>query len=199
MTTTMTSSYRTGALRIAGSLALCVLACSPAFAAPFSSDGMTINIPAGFEGPVTQSNTGATQFVFTKQSSAPDIQTLLQITISSPRNEAELIVLGKEELANRSEKYANDLIKVFEEMRTDFVRGNAVHLQLGGQPATKIPWKGKVDDISANGVMYCVIVNGKLVSLHTQDVGNDATANMRAAIKAFETLKVKAPALPKKQ
>jgi hypothetical protein len=173
------------------SIVLWLLVIQPVLAAPFSTDGITLDIPAGFEGPVTQNNMDGRAFGYSKQSLAPGIRTLLQITIVDPGNNANPATLTKEELSQGAEKYVLDFLQSVERSRTEFKKGNVAHLVLGGIPAAKISWQGNAQGIATNGIMYCVIVGGNVVLLHTQDAGNKATGNMREAIGAFEKFKIK--------
>jgi hypothetical protein len=172
-------------------LALLALTFQPVFAAPFSSDGIILEIPAGFEGPVTQNGVGGKVFGFTKQSLAPDIRALLQVTIVDPDNSAIPTSLTEEQLSQGAERYALDFVKGIERRRTEFKKGNVVRLVLGGIPAAKVSWRGNSQGIATNGVVYCVIVKGRVVLFHTQDAGVATTSNMLEAIKAIDAVKIK--------
>ena len=89
-----------------------------------------------------------------------------------------------------SDKYLLDFLKGVERRRILFSQGKIVHISLGGIPASKISWSGIFDGLETNGVMYCVIVGSKIISLHTQDIGDEITPNMSQVIKAIESLTV---------
>jgi hypothetical protein len=172
-------------------LLLCIFASTPAMAGRFSTDGVLLEIPAGFIGPIAQSDKGAKLFGFTKESAIPNARTLLQVTTLDPGNNAIPATLTKQELAAGAEKYVLELLQGVEQRRTEFKRGKIVHLSLAGIPAVKVAWQGKAQEIGANGVMYCVLVKGKIISFHAQDAGNKVTPNMREAIKAIEGMTIK--------
>jgi hypothetical protein len=157
-------------------------------ATPFSSDGLTIYVPPGFEGPLTQGQAGAKAIGFAKQSINPAMKTLLQVTVLDPGPNAIPSSLTQAELADGAKTYVLDFVKGVERSRTNYSQGNVVSLNLGGIPSAKIAWKGSVNGIDANGVMYCVISKGKLYSFHTQDAGAQPTSNMREAMSAIESV-----------
>lgn len=181
---------RSGLFQLVGVALLTLLPWS-AEAAPFSTDGITLDIPVGFEGPVTQNGPDTRAFAFTKQSLAPSVRTLLQISIFDAPSGSIPPTLTKDELSKGSEKYVLDMLKGVERRRTEFKQSTVTHLLLGGTHASKVEWKGRLDGVATNGVMYCVIARGKVVWFHTQDSTNEVTSNMKEAIKAIEGLQIK--------
>jgi len=167
-------------------LLLCFALFTESFAGQFSAEGITLQIPEGFEGPVSQSKEKLALYGFIKPSSTPQIRTLLQL--SSYDLGKTIPKLSKEEMWAGSDKYLLEFLKGVERRRTGFSQSKIVHISLGGIHASKISWSGSLEGLKANGVMYCVIVGSKVISLHTQDAGNEITPNMLEAIKSIESL-----------
>jgi hypothetical protein len=168
---------------------LLTLVCVAAFAAaPFSTDGISISVPNGFEGPVIQNQGQAKVVAFTKQSTTVSVNTLLQVSIFNPGPGAIPTTLSQQELSAGAQKYLLDFVKGIERRRTEYGQGEVAKLLLAGTPAAKIAWHGRIEGLSSNGVMYCVILQGKIFSFHTQDMGRESTANMREAIKSIEAI-----------
>lgn len=124
----------------------------------------------------------------TRQSNTPGARTLLQISVYDTGGKIPA-TLKKEELSQGAEKYLLDFLKGIERRRTNFVRGDALHLTLGGVPAAKVSWNGDLQGMPTNGVMYCVIVGQNVISFHTQDSGSEPTAAMRLAMKSIESMR----------
>jgi len=156
------------------------------FAGQFSAEGITLDVPNGFEGPLSQSMERAVTYGFTKPSSTPQFRTLLQLSAydlgkSIPK-------LSKKEMLEGTDKYLLEFLKGVERRRTGFTQSKIVHISLCGVPASKISWSGSFEGLKANGVMYCAIVGSKVLSLHTQDAGNELTPNMLEAMRCIESL-----------
>lgn len=158
------------------------------FAEQFSAEGVSLEVPRGFSGPISQTMDTAMVYGFTKPSSAAGTKTLLQL--SAYEMGKPVPKLSKEEMWVGSDKYLLDFLKGVERRRILFSQGEIVHISLGGIPASKISWSGILDGLEANGVMYCVIVGSKIISLHTQDIGDEITPSMSQVIKAIESLTV---------
>ena len=156
------------------------------FAGQFSAEGITLDVPKGFEGPLSQSMERAVVYGFTKPSSTPQFHTLLQFSAYDLGK--TIPKLPKEEMLAGSDKYLLEFIKGVERRRTGFTQSKIVHISLGSVPASKISWNGSLEGLRANGVMYCVIVGSKVISLHTQDAGNEITPNMLEAMRCIESL-----------
>jgi hypothetical protein len=162
---------------------------SPAIhAAPFSADGVTLEIPTGFEGPLTQTVQGANIYAFSKPSATAGFKTLLQITIASMAKQGDAV--SADALPQAAERCVLDFLKGIERRRTDFSQSDVSHLKLAGLPASRITWKGLAQSTKSNGVMYCVIADGKAIVLHTQDTSGGITKNMKNVLAAFEDIKV---------
>jgi hypothetical protein len=165
---------------------LCFALFTECFAGQFSAEGITLDIPKGFEGPVSQSVERGMMYGFSKVSSTPRVRTLLQL--SSYDLAKTIPRLSKEEFLVGSDKYLQEFLKGVERRRTGFKQSRIAHISLGGIPASKISWSGSLQGVEMKGVMYCVIVGSKAISLHTQDAGNEITPNMLEAMRSIESL-----------
>lgn len=159
-----------------------------AFGSEFVLDPLTISIPAGFEGPVSQSQGKVSVTGFRKPRPGTDVATLLQISMYDFG--PQLANIPKNELGNAAEKYLRELVAGVERRRTDFVLSPPARLQLAGIPVAKAKWTGKLNGLNTNGVMYCFLVGTRIISLHTQDTGSTPTNAMKEAMKAIESLRI---------
>jgi hypothetical protein len=155
----------------------------------FSAEGISLEIPRGFDGPLSQDLNGAAVYAFTKSSTAPEVRTMFQISIYDTGK--ALPKLSNEKMWAGTDKSVLAMLKGVERRRTNFNQGKITHMHLGGIPASKISWSGDYEGVPANGVMYCVMVGSKLVSLHTQETSGKSTPNMSEAIRAIESLSIK--------
>ena len=64
-------------------------------------------------------------------------------------------------------------------------------LELGGLPAAKVSWEGKVRERGVSGVMYCVIAGAKVISFHTHDFNPVPDAIRQAIIRSIESVAIK--------
>ena len=116
------------------------------------------------------------------------MRTLLQLTAFDTKKSFPPLTQG--EMWKVTDKYLRDVLKGVERRRAQFSKGTIAHISLGGAPASKIAWTGRVGDLPTNGIMYCVIVGSEIVSLHTQDAGTVITASMAQAVHAIESLTI---------
>lgn len=159
-----------------------------AAAAEFTLEPLSIQVPEGFEGPISQSQGSATLVVFTRPNPDTAAKTLLQISIYDFGE--KLRGLPDTARGVASERYLLQFLAGVERRRTDFKRSDPVHITLSGIPAAKVTWSGRADGTQAVGTMYCVIVGTQVVSFHTQDAGTEPTPAMKEAVDAIEAVKV---------
>lgn len=169
-------------------LVLFLLPVAPSLADSFAEFGIRANNPPGFTGPVSAGMSQGKTYGYSKPSRYAGVHTLLQFSAFDmgkppPR-------LTHKELWAATDKYLSQFLQGVERRRTSFIKGAPVHIYLGGQPASRIQWKGQARGMKTNGVMYCLIVGHYIVSIHTQDGGYQPTANMKDAINAIEALAV---------
>ena len=161
-----------------------------ALAEAFSNEVLTPDVPAGFEGPVTESpGPGLDIVAYTKPHAGTDGGTLFQITTYDFGSDLE--GMPEEERGNVSEFYLGQFLDGVERKRTTFQASTPERIQLGGLPASRVMWTGKVNGLPVSGVMYCVVIGTIVVNLHTQDVDGAPRENRVAAMNAFEALRVK--------
>ena len=149
----------------------------------------SIDIPEGFEGPITQhmgQGVSSTAYSYPHGESGG---TLLQITTWNPGQ--EFPKMSKEELKAGSEQYLLQFLGGIERKRESFERGQVEFIEASGHPLAKISWKGSAMGKSVHGVMYCFIFNSKIYSFHTQDFDSFNKKYTNLAVKAFESMQLK--------
>lgn len=161
-----------------------------ASAEPFSNEVLMLDVPAGFEGPISASpGPGAKITGFTKPYKGINGGTLFQITTYDYRS--SLKGMPEEERGNGSEYYLGQFLGGVERKRTSFSASNVERVSLGGLPGSRVKWYGKFNGKPTSGIMYCVIIGTTVVSLHTQDMDGAPPENRSAALAAFESLRIK--------
>lgn len=172
------------------SLVVLALALSPgpATAADFTFTPVTIDVPAGFEGPISANKDGAATTAFRKPHPADERAALLQLTSYDLGDQAR--GLSDKDLDAAAEQYLRQFLGGIERRRSGFSSGVVEHIHLGGLPAAKVQWHGQAEGLDMTGVMYCLVAGTHVVSLHTQDFGAAPTAAMKAAVKAIQGLRV---------
>jgi hypothetical protein len=160
----------------------------------FSIDPVAIEVPAGFEGPISRSEDAAAVVAFIKPHPDSRMSTLLQITIYDFGD--KLRGLPAPERGTAAERYLLQFLSGVERRRSNFTPSEPNPVVLGGIPAAKVTWRGLANGIEAVGVMYCVVSGTKVISFHTQDIGSAPTPAMQQAMHAIEQVKMRVPASP---
>ncbi|MCV6623458.1 MAG: hypothetical protein OIF51_17095 [Cellvibrionaceae bacterium] len=149
----------------------------------------SIEIPEGFEGPITQNmgqGVSSTAFSFLHGEAGG---TLLQITTWNPGQ--KFPNMPKEELKDGSAQYLLQFLGGIERKRENFERGKVEFVEVSDHPLAKVNWKGNVMGKSVHGTMYCFIYNSKIYSFHTQDLASFNKKYTNLAVKAFESMQLK--------
>lgn len=163
---------------------------SPAAAETFSNEVLSLEVPVGFEGPVSDSpGPGAEMTAFTKPYTDRSGGTLFQITTYDFQSSLE--GMPEEERGNASEYYLGQFLDGVEKKRTNFSASKPERLSLGGIPGSRVDWSGMFNGTPASGVMYCVIIGTTVVSLHTQDIDGAPPENRAVSVRAFERLRAR--------
>lgn len=178
---------RTGALCALVSI-LAVVCASPVNAETATVGPVKLDIPAGFQTAAAETRGNARVAGWVKGDATT--KTLIQVSIFDSGSNVPGAP-DEKVLSAAADQHLGELLKRLERRRTNYTQTAFEHLKLAGLPAARSTWKGNVGNIPAVGVMYCVIVNNRvLVSLHTQDVGTVVSPAMREAMNAFETLRL---------
>ena len=167
-----------------------VLSASGAPAAAFESELFALDVPGGFQGPISQSmGADGSVIAFTKPHPGAPTNTLLQITIYSAPAGAQ--PPRADQLGPLSERYLGQFLGGIERRRTDFSSTKPSRVTLGGLPATKVTWTGVAQGRQMRGTMYCVIVGTRVFSLHVQDFESAPPNYLREAEAALTSIRFK--------
>jgi len=165
---------------------LCVAGGAPALAAVVGP--ITIAVPEGFDGPASSQPDGGLTVAWVKRRPASKAGTLLQISTVDLGSALEQIKGADRYEAARH--YLLEFVKGVGRRRNNFQLGDVDRVTLAGLPAARVRWTGSLEDEPAIGVMYCVLVNHSVVSLHTQDAGSEITPAMYSALAAIDAIQV---------
>lgn len=155
-----------------------------AAATEFTIDPVSIHVPAGFDGPIEQHQGTGTVVTFARSSPDSVARTALQITIFDLGHPLQ------GDLATASRKYLMEFLEGVARRRSNFMGAEPTIITLDGFPAAKTQWTGKLEDIDTHGVIYCFVVGSRVIGLHVVEPGNEASAAMKEAIGAIESLRV---------
>jgi hypothetical protein len=160
------------------------------FAAAFDGGTYLLDVPAGFEGPISHSmGTEGSVVAFTKPHANAVTTTLLQITIFEISS--HLPALPRQDLGPASERYLGQFLGGIERRRTNFASTPTTRVTLGGLPASRVTWVGETQGRKLHGVMYCVIVGRQVFQLHTQDFDTSPPGNLRDAESTIKRIRFK--------
>ena len=155
------------------------------FAAPYDAELFQIDVPSGFEGPLTQSpGPGAKLVGYTKPYPGSDGGTLLQITTYELQLGSE--VIPEDQRAPAAERYLLQFLQGVERKRTSYKQSPPTHVSLGGKAAVRAEWSGVAEGRPMSGVMYCAVVGSTVIAFHTQDFDTAPADNRSAALQAIE-------------
>lgn len=150
---------------------------------------VTVTVPEGFEGPFRQEQGPAVHVGYAKESGAIG-QTTFQITVIDL--DPILKFDGVPARERPAAEFLLDFANSMQRARTDFNRTAPTSLVIGGLPAAKLRWTGKLEDVETVGTMYAFVAGDKVIHFNTQDVGPTPTPAMLEAESAFEAANVSA-------
>lgn len=161
-----------------------------ASAAGFDAEDFSLAVPADFQGPITQPmGENGKVIAFLKPHPASKTNTLLQITIYNFGTGAQ--PPKKEQLGPLAERYLGEFMEGVKRRRTDFTSTAPTRVTLGGLPASRTTWSGTAQGQQLHGIMYCVVVGTRVISLHTQDFDTSPAGDIGAAEAAIRAIRFK--------
>jgi len=169
------------AVRVLGLLA--VAAAASVRAGEFKVEGILIDVPARFEGPVTaQPDASARTYAFTvRATSLLTTSSVLQITVYGAATDVKA-----ERPAAVTQRYLSQMLEGIERRRTEYRASAPAEIRVAGLPGSAVSWQGKDNGIGTNGKMYCIVTESGLLFFHVMGGGSAPNADMAAAIKAVE-------------
>lgn len=163
------------------------LAAFAGHAEPYEDPLLRLEIPPGFQGPVSGSQDASTEIVaFRWPYPAGDASTLLQIT--KYHFGLMLAEMPEEERGRAAQYYLQQFLGGIARRRSAFTSSEPVRVDLDGQPGAKVSWEGLAQGRRLTGVMYCVIVGTTVVSFHTQDFDPVPLALRDAIVRSLESV-----------
>ena len=167
-------------------VALLILCSVSAYAGEFGD--ISLAAPDGFNGPVTQDfGKQGSSLAYTKPH-GDGSNTLLQI--SRLDLQFDFSDLSSDETKQATGHYLLQFLSGIEKQRTNFTRSEVQYLDISGQPAAKVTWTGEIAGQAVHGIMYCMILNSMIYSLHTQDWSSHKRQYTNLAVSSIENLEV---------
>jgi hypothetical protein len=167
---------------------LCAFA-NYAAAGDFHFHGITIAIPAAFDGPMgAKPNSAANMVGFAVPGTAGVPTNTLQI--SHIEVTEKIPDQSDSERFETLSKYLLNMLGAVERRRTEYSQTPPEKVHLGHFLAVRASWKGKAQDFQVNGVVYCVLVGSGIVFVYTSGPGEKPDAQQMLAIKAVNALSI---------
>lgn len=150
----------------------------------FKVEGITIDLPARFEGPVSaQPDARAQTYAFAvRATNSLTPSSVLQITVYDATTDVQA-----ERPAAVSQRYLSQMLEGIQRRRTEYRASAPQDIRVAGLPGSMVSWQGKANGIGTNGKMYCIVTEAGLLFFHVMGGGNVPNADMAAAIKAVES------------
>jgi len=160
-----------------------------AAAGDFHFHGVTLAVPAAFDGPMGAKPNPAAEVAGFAVPGTPGVPTdTLQIS--------RIQVTGKipdqidSERFQTLSKYLLNMLAAVERRRTAYSQTQPEQVHLGHRLAVRASWKGKAQDFEVNGVVYCVLVGSGIVLIYTSGPGERPDEQQMLAIKAVNSLSI---------
>ena len=156
-------------------------------AQPYETSLIRLEVPAGFEGPVTEEfGPGASSVAFRRNYPSSPAGTLLQVTTYELQD--ALAKITDDQRSQAADFYLRQFMQGIERKRTLFQSTTPSRVVLGGFPAARAEWSGNLETEPMTGVMYCVVVGTVIVLFHTQDKITAPPENRNSALRAIESV-----------
>lgn len=149
----------------------------------FKLNGIAVDVPANFDGPVSaQPDVGAQTHAFSVRApSSLTPSSVLQVTVYG-----SITVAEAERPAAVSQRYLSQMLEGIERRRTEYHASAPEEIRVAGLPGSVVSWRGRTNGIGTNGKMYCIVTESGLMFFHVMGGGNAPNADMAAAIEAVE-------------
>jgi hypothetical protein len=165
-------------------LGLLFIAVAPSVrAGEFKVEGIAIDVPARFEGPISaQPDARAQTHAFTvRATNSLSPSAVLQVTVYGVAADAKA-----ERPADVSQRYLSQMLQGIGRRRTEYRKSALKEIRLAGFPGSVVSWQGKANGIGTNGKMFCIVTKSELLFFHVIGGGSVPNADMAVAIKAVE-------------
>ena len=144
-------------------------------------------VPEALYGPVRANpDPHSETVVFSRSSESDATATVLQLT----RFDFEKPVPSNSERESfeNASKYLLDMLRGIERQRTSYTQTPPEMVSLGGKVGARSAWKGNLNEVPVNGVMYAIVIGRRVIFLHAFGTGDTPDAQLLLAIQAIEAL-----------
>ena len=166
-----------------GAAFLLLLACgvmSTANARDYRFDELTLNLPEGIQGPISMAP-------------APGVETIVFPGQGWPETPANVLQLTRRELgvkptdaAGAASRHLLDLLGAVERHRSAYSQTPVEAVRLGSVAGVRAKWKGTLQGIVMNGVMYCALIGTRVLYFHAFGPGETPDEELKQLIGAVE-------------
>ncbi|GAB3252939.1 hypothetical protein [Chitinimonas naiadis] len=169
---------------------LCSLLALPAMSAPYENTDISIDLPAGFSGPlVRKQNEQRYTLIFSKSYPDDPTKTVLQVTVT--KLDKKPATMGDEDLIKVANRHLAENMADMSRHRDSFMAAPPERLKISGLPAARGTWTGKLQGKEVTGTLYTVLSGQNLFLLQTQDLKRVPAEGLQQAALAIETIRLK--------
>jgi hypothetical protein len=165
---------------------LCVGAA--ASAASFDGAHFSIELPAGYVGPVEDVSGAAVSRGFRKPYPGTPLNTVIFVTVHEMGP-----TFGRQAGAERTRLTRETLDSVVAGLgsnRTGFRQSPPGSIVIGGFPGLKVTWSGSAHGIAFEGAVYCLLVGSRAYAIQVQDAAGRGKERLAEAMQAVERMRI---------
>jgi hypothetical protein len=154
----------------------------------YSDAHFSIDLPAGYIGPVEHVSGTAVSRGFRKLHAGTPLSTVILVTVQemgpsfARRVPKERAQLTRETLA--------PIIAGIENNRSGFRKSEPRNVTIAGYAGLKLAWSGAAQGIAFEGVVYCVLAGSRAIAVQVQDPAGRGKERMVEAVAAVERMRI---------
>lgn len=177
-------------------LLLCAVATLPlslalathAEAVRYADDRFTIDLPAGYIGPVEHVSGAAVSRGFRKPYPGTALNTVVLITVQEMGPTFARRVPG--ERARLTAETLDPVVGGIENNRSGFRKSQPREVTIGGYPGLQVRWSGSAQGVAFEGAVYCVLAGSRAYAIQVQDAAGRAEQRLAEAMQAVERMRI---------
>jgi hypothetical protein len=157
----------------------------------YSDLGFSIELPAGYIGPLEHVAGSSISRGFRKPLPQSDLNTVIMITVQHVgRSFARRLNSERPALTRAT---LDPVVDGIARNRSGFSKGAPSSVRISGFPGLKLAWRGSAQGIAFEGVVYCVLHGERAYAVQIQDPAGRGSARMLEAMQAVENMKLSIP------
>lgn len=154
----------------------------------YSDSRFSIDLPAGYVGPVEHIAGAAVSRGFRKPYAGTPLNTVILITVREMGPS-----FGKrvpKERARLTRETLEPIVAGIETHRLGFRKSQPLGVRISGYEGLKVAWSGSAQGIAFQGVVYCVLAGSRAYAVQILDPAGKGEAHIEEAIRAVERMRI---------